>query len=229
MQGSTRSKVQQLCSCQCSIQQLCSRPPQRLAARLAGWLGVPSPAAAAAACKRSAVGASPHVLPPSCPKMATTQVALSPQLRAYCCVGGMGGIPPGGMPMPGGMVGSAPAPAAWGNSWLIFSNTRSTCRGREWEQAVVIESVATAWQGWLQRCGHLAAVREGWLQPGSRPAVAWQPGGSHRSPWADTNCARMHEQTHLWVVLVVEDGHGVLGALGDGGHDLRLVDGQHGR
>lgn len=25
----------------------------------------------------------------------------------------------------------------------------------------------------------------------------------------------------LWVVLVVEDGHGVLGALRDGGHDLR--------
>lgn len=80
------------------------------------------------------------------PQKATTQVALSPQLRAYCCVGGMGGIPPGGMPMPGGMVGRAPAPAAWGNSWLIFSNTRSTCRRREWEQSVVIESVATAWQ-----------------------------------------------------------------------------------
>ena len=36
----------------------------------------------------------------------------------------------GGGPKPGGMVGRAPAPAAWGNSALIFSNTRSTCRGR---------------------------------------------------------------------------------------------------
>lgn len=44
---------------------------------------------------------------------------------AHCCVGGMGGMPaappkPGGMPMP---------PPACGNSWLIFSKTRSTCCG----------------------------------------------------------------------------------------------------
>ena len=60
----------------------------------------------------------------------------------------------------------------------------------------------------------------------TKPPLGWaasgrRAGGSAISAGSARRIATKGGSTHLWVVLVLEDGHRVFGALGDGGHDLQ--------
>lgn len=166
------------------------------------------------------------MLDPASARVTCTATA-SAGIAVYCSAQSSTAYWEGGPPKPGGMP--PPGPPAPNISWN-FSNTRMTCRCGERKAQQPGESKDGMGEGLTSRavegahpslragCGGLGAHKQPAAE--SVKTLAVPPGAMSAVPRGAGTAILLCSTTHLGVVLVVEDGHRVLGGLSNGGHHL---------